>query len=126
MIPYTLDDRTAGYGYALLSIVEMSANGIGAVLAGHFYLTDPALPMAISILISPIVIAASPPFPTQRAPPPENAHDITATNCMDRNLNFVSVSGCLALRSALGVPEDYWFRSWSRTLFSRCHTDLRY
>ena len=65
-------------------------------------------------------------FLGKRAPPPENAHDMTETNCMHRNLNFVSVSGCLALRSALGVPEDYWFRSWSRTLFSRCHTDLRY
>ena len=74
MIPYTLDDRTAGYGYALLSIVEMSANGIGAVLAGHFYLTDPALPMAISILISPIIIArlATIPDPT-RAPTGERS-----------------------------------------------------
>ena len=74
LIPYMLDDRTAGYGYALLSIVKMAANGIGAVLAGKLYLTNPALPMAISILISPIIIArlATIPDPT-RAPTGERS-----------------------------------------------------
>ena len=57
LVTYMLGKQTAGAGYALQSTLLQSVNVVSAMIAGHLYMIDPAMPIAMSILIGLVAIA---------------------------------------------------------------------